>query len=128
MNAKLGMGPFYAWRSIYIGKTLLKTCLMWRVGNGYSINLWHEKWIPSLPFFKVHSPRATESWCEKLSDIIDPRQRSWKEDLLLEMFSTLQIKAIKSIPISFGATEEKLIWNFTANGQYTVKSGYHHQR
>ncbi|KAG6721291.1 hypothetical protein I3842_03G106200 [Carya illinoinensis] len=128
LNARLGTGPSYVWRSVMAGLSILKPGLRWRVGNGKSINIWTDKWIPSLPSGSVASPREMDCWCEMVSDLINPSQRSWKKELLQEMFSEPEIQGITSIPISLGGREDKMFWSFTANGMYTVKSGYHHQR
>ncbi|XP_042972884.1 uncharacterized protein LOC122304684 [Carya illinoinensis] len=94
LKAKLGSSPSYVWRSMMAGLSILKSGLRWRVGNGNSINLWSDKWIPSLPPFTVTSPRDVDCWCERVSDLIDPRQRSWKKELLVEMFLVTEIQAI----------------------------------
>lgn len=41
------------------------------------------------------------------------------------MFSQKEVADITAIPISLGGREDKLVWQFTPNGIYTVKSGYH---
>ncbi|KAG6674859.1 hypothetical protein I3842_15G068200 [Carya illinoinensis] len=66
--------------------------------------------------------------CLLVSDLIDSRQRSWKKESLVEIFSEQKIEAISSIPINLRGREDKLFWQFTSNGLYTIKSGYHHQR
>ncbi|XP_042944607.1 uncharacterized protein LOC122278487 [Carya illinoinensis] len=128
LDAKLGAGPSFAWRSIIAGMHTLKTGLMWRMGDGCSINIWTAKWIPSLPHFQVSTPREPDYWCEKVCDLLEPGQRRWNEELLMEMFSEEEIKAITSIPISARGREDRLTWHLTNNGLYSVKSGYHHQK
>jgi hypothetical protein len=39
-------GMSYTWRSILRGVDLLKEGLIWRVGNGESIDMWKDHWIP----------------------------------------------------------------------------------
>ncbi|GLT53960.1 hypothetical protein SLA2020_271940 [Shorea laevis] len=53
MSATLGSRPSYAWRSILNSRSLLKEGLAWRVGDGKSIRIWGDKWIPesALPWF-----------------------------------------------------------------------------
>ncbi|XP_040999571.1 uncharacterized protein LOC121245775 [Juglans microcarpa x Juglans regia] len=60
-----------------------------------------------------------------LSDIIDPQQKIWQESLLSELFTHQEIEGIKAIPISLGGREDKLTWQFTPNGCFTIKSGYY---
>ncbi|XP_042939551.1 uncharacterized protein LOC122274591 [Carya illinoinensis] len=128
LESNLGSAPSYAWRSIHAGLAMLKKGLLWRVGNGTSINLWKEKWIPTLPSQQISSIRGNDVWCEVVSDLIDPNLKTWREDLLQELFSNQEIEAIKTIPISLGGREDKMTWQASNNGQYTIKSGYHYQR
>ena len=48
----------YAWRSILVGREVLKEGMSWRVGDGTSIWVWSNPWLPSrfLPF--ISTPRA----------------------------------------------------------------------
>ncbi|XP_035543551.1 uncharacterized mitochondrial protein AtMg00310-like [Juglans regia] len=56
LEAKLGTRPSFAWRGIHAGLILLKKGLIWRAGNGQKINIWQDKWIPSLPAQKILTP------------------------------------------------------------------------
>lgn len=46
--AKLGHNPSYIWRSLLWSRDILDHDLLWRVGNGKSINVFNNKWIPSI--------------------------------------------------------------------------------
>ena len=39
MTAQVGNNPSYTWRSIIEGRAILEKGLIWRVGNGTSINI-----------------------------------------------------------------------------------------
>ncbi|XP_042962566.1 uncharacterized protein LOC122296834 [Carya illinoinensis] len=73
----------------------------------------------------VLSTRDDECWCEKVSGLIDPQRLEWKDSLLYELFDQQEIENIKAIPLSTGGREDRLVWELTNNGLYTVKSGYH---
>jgi hypothetical protein len=42
----LGNRPLYVWRSLLSAKELLQEGLVWRIGDGKSIKIWHDRWIP----------------------------------------------------------------------------------
>jgi hypothetical protein len=46
LEARPRGGMSYTWRSILKGLQLLKDGLIWRVGNGKTINIWKNPWIP----------------------------------------------------------------------------------
>ena len=46
MDAQVGKNPSYIWRSILVAKPMIKEGARWVVGDGRSIKIWEEKWIP----------------------------------------------------------------------------------
>ena len=44
---------FFVWKSLLAAQPLLKKGSYWRVGNGNSIRIMHEKWIPNHPINQV---------------------------------------------------------------------------
>ncbi|XP_059446670.1 uncharacterized protein LOC132178237 [Corylus avellana] len=56
LDAPLGNRPSFAWRSIQGASDLVKDGLVWRVGNGKSIHIWKDKWLPRPPMYTVYSP------------------------------------------------------------------------
>ena len=67
---------------------------------------------------------------EKVVDILDKGVGEWK--LKLKAFENWltkeEQKAIKEIPICRQEGRDILLWPYTKNGEYTVKSGYHKAR
>ncbi|XP_042939499.1 uncharacterized protein LOC122274529 [Carya illinoinensis] len=124
-EAQMGSRPSFVWRSIKAGANLLKKGLMWRIGNGSKVNIWSDRWLPHSHNHMVLSTRDEDCWCEKVSDPIDPQRLEWEDSLLHELFNQHEVENIKTIPLSKGGREDRLVWEFTNNGLYTVKSGYH---
>ena len=56
LQANLGANPSFAWRSIMVGQSIMKKGIWWQVGNGDSIRIWMDKWIPTPSTYKVVSP------------------------------------------------------------------------
>ncbi|KAF7131922.1 hypothetical protein RHSIM_Rhsim09G0163600 [Rhododendron simsii] len=46
----------WAWRSIVVGRTILKKGWRWSVGDGSSIDIWKDPWLPRSLSFKILSP------------------------------------------------------------------------
>ncbi|XP_060972556.1 uncharacterized protein LOC133038423 [Cannabis sativa] len=109
------------WKGICWGRKILKEGARWRVGNGREINVWEDKWLPrphgaTLSQFPDLPPKT------KLHKFI-----TWEGNLnmgeITKHFHKDDIPWIQGIPIDL-YMEDTLIWPFTPNGQYIVKSGY----
>lgn len=57
LQAKLGRSSSYVWCSILYGQELLQKGLRWRIGDGSTIRIFHDPWLPSpSSSFKVFTP------------------------------------------------------------------------
>ena len=45
--------------------------IRWREGNGQSIRVWEDKWLPHLSTYKVISPRVLLPSISRVCDLID---------------------------------------------------------
>ncbi|KAL0009841.1 hypothetical protein SO802_004949 [Lithocarpus litseifolius] len=60
-------------------KEIVKLGSMWLIGNGEHVDLWKDRWIPTLDSFKLVSPRVhLES--NKVACLVDTTTRSWDVD------------------------------------------------
>lgn len=53
MEANYGTSPSYAWRSLMDGREVLKQGLVWRIGDGISVDIRTSKWIPTFSNFSI---------------------------------------------------------------------------
>ena len=84
-------GISYSWRSILRGVELLKEGIIWRIGNGSSVNIWSDPWLPRGNTRKPATPRG-QSLLTRVSELGD-------EQLILETFCPEDAQAILAIPI-----------------------------
>lgn len=49
--------------------------LRWQIGNGLSVQVWKDKWLPNSSTYKVVSPRLDSSLALRVSDLIDSDNR-----------------------------------------------------
>lgn len=96
----------------------------WRVGNGESIGVWSDAWLPSDDHPRILSPTVDGFEEARVADLIDLNSRQWDIDLLHGLFNPHEVSLVKNIPICSGDIEDKLIWPFTPSGQYSVQLGY----
>ncbi|KAL4621953.1 hypothetical protein ACB092_06G264100 [Castanea dentata] len=86
LEAKGGHGGSYTWRSILKGREVIRRGARWRVGDGESIKIWGDKWLPSLQTPTVHGPLMAELQEAKVSSLINLVTRQWKSLLLQNSF------------------------------------------
>jgi hypothetical protein len=55
LNAGPKSGSSFTWQSIVNGIQTFKRGHIWRVGNGSSINVWRDPWLPNSPNRRVFS-------------------------------------------------------------------------
>ena len=103
----------YAWRSLLKRRDVLMEGLRWRVGDGESINVWRDPWLPSefLPFVSSQAASGLENM--RVLELIKPGTNEWNLELLQQLFYVRDISMIESIPLCSRKA-----------GSYTVKSGY----
>ena len=105
-------------------QAIVQQGLRWSVGNGESIQVWGDRWLPSTSTYKVVSPKLFLHEDTRVSEFIDPDVAGWKGGALDAVFLPHEAELIKSIPISLQLPEDKLIWALTSNGFFSVCSAY----
>jgi hypothetical protein len=128
LSATLGPRPSYAWRSIFQSQRLLKEGLVWRVGNGESIKIWHDKWIPTPTSYMIQSPVNVLPTDACVSALIDEATHGWNVPLLKTIFWPTEVTAICSlVPCPMGLADHR-VWKGTKNGIFSVRSAYHMEK
>ena len=122
MQARVGNQPSFVWRSILWGRELLAKGLRWRVGNGSSIRVFHDPWLPRPHSFRTATKATPATTDLMVADLIDASSGSWKlvDNTLWPVDKDLVLK------VSLGnfSHEDKRIWHFDKEGVFTVKYGY----
>jgi hypothetical protein len=79
MDTAFTGNPSSSWTAIAYGLELLKKGLIWRVGNGESVRIWRDSWIPRECTLKVIGP-CGKSRLNRVSSLIDANG-AWKAQL-----------------------------------------------
>lgn len=118
VNASAGSKPSYGWTSILRGLNPINKGLCWLIGKG-NIKAYVDKWIP------CHPPRAATNVNENQNLMVKDlwTNKQWDGDKLNGL-TNKDVNEIRKIYIPQHPREDKLIWHYTKDGNYTVKSGY----
>ena len=95
------------------------------MGNGESIKVLMDKWIPNYPSNRVLHlvHEGEEDW--RVSNFIDSKLHGWRRDIIMETFNREDAEAICKIPLSHRQVTDVVGWLHNKDGVYTVRSGYH---
>jgi hypothetical protein len=103
--------------------------LIKRVGDGTTISIWEDRWIPgSISMSPMLKPADTAevkpSELVTVDQLIDPDTWSWRGDLVRWAIVAPDAEAILNIPLRNGSGEDFFAWNHETSGVYSVKSAY----
>ncbi|KAF7843689.1 reverse transcriptase [Senna tora] len=108
-------------KSMNKDNNILKNGTIWRIGNGKTINLWHDNWLDSGPL-RNH-----------LIGPLNKNEETTKLETLTQNWPPINIpflhehasREIASIFISLAPnTEDILAWKFSKDGDFSIKSAY----
>ncbi|KAG8496970.1 hypothetical protein CXB51_008189 [Gossypium anomalum] len=107
---------------IWATKGLLQIGCGWHVGNGHSISVLEDVWLPRNRPCKIQTARV--SGIDRVADLIDDNQRQWNMELFRTSFTDHEVEQILSIPLASCALDDRWKWYLEESGEYTVCSGY----
>lgn len=127
LNAKVGSNPSFIWRSVWESQKVIKAGARWRVGDGNSINIWTDPWLPNEGNGLVQSERVQGMETTKVSHLLTAEGTRWNEAILNDLFHERDKNHIMNIPLSSTSTPDKLYWSWEGKGNYSVRSCYRAQ-
>ena len=112
------------WKSLGVKYIFSKAACM-TVGDGNSIRIWDDPWIPDLQGF-IPKPKVGVNLDEILlvSQLLNSDHNAWDIHLLKHWFEDSEIELILKIPLSSCVVEDGWTWAPTSSGDLTVKSAY----
>lgn len=114
--------PSLTWYAIAYGLELLKKGLIWRIGNGDSVRIWRDNWIPRNTALKPFGARARMRVI-RVSELLHVHG-AWNTSLIRRIFWPVDAEAILKIRTSPRYQPDFLAWNPECNGIFTVRSAY----
>lgn len=110
------------WQSIVHGLELLKQGLIWRIGNGRSVRIWRDPWIPH-PTGRPLISQQGRCILRRVSELLD-ETGAWRPDLLQQYFLPVDVHHIMKIKASPRLGDDFIAWGAERTGIFTVRSAY----
>ncbi|XP_060959224.1 uncharacterized protein LOC115699974 [Cannabis sativa] len=123
LSAELGANPSFVWRSILEAQDVVREGVRCRIGNGSSVSVLLDSWLPD-----VDNPKVTSTHPALLSQCVNSLmitgEYAWDVDLVLDLFNNRDANLILSIPLSSSRVNDTWYWCLEKTGHFTVKSAY----
>ena len=94
MEAKVGSNASFIWRSILSARDTLQARSLWKLGDGKSIKIWEDQWLPCKLGKNPLGPDV-----QRVCEILDEDQKWWNESVIDEAFDAKTASAIKQMPL-----------------------------
>jgi hypothetical protein len=125
MEAKIGSRPSHAWRSLCQAREVLELGIGWRVGNGTSIRIWGDAWLPD-PYPRFFSPPNPALPLDaRVIVLLLNDSGGWNYELIHRIFDPEDVARICSVMVSPLGQLDWLVWRGVADGAFSVKTTYH---
>ena len=99
------------WRAVERLKLLIKCGACILVGDGMSIDVWKEPWVPWLLEFTLRpKDLSINTQPMKVVELIIHNSSCWNESKFIELFYETSISAIKRISIPAASRKDELVW------------------
>ena len=113
----------FAWKSILKSRDAINRGAIWRVANGFSIDVWNHRWLLESGHSKIISPRR-DAEVSRVHGLIYPDTTVWDPGLSERWFLPWEAEMIKHIHVSEAGRDDMLVWPLTPDGNYSVRSAY----
>ena len=89
---------------------VVKKGIRWRVGNGKSIQIWSDDWLPSCSYPRILSPAQAQWVSAKVSDLIVEDRGEWNLSVVRHLFNPVEADLVMSIPLSQRLPVDRVVW------------------
>ena len=122
-EARSSTGSF-AWQSLLKARHVIEKGMLWRVGDGTQIWVFHDKWIPG--YFPTRAVSRTLGFEDDstVSSLINQTTMEWDGQLIDLKIAPFMAQKIKAIPLCRSVMRDCIVWPRTRDGNYSVKTGY----
>ena len=82
LEANDSIASSYAWKSIIGARDVIRKGMVWRIGDGNSVRVKEDKWLPQKGSRSIISPLPTILPETRVSSLIEADRREWKIEVI----------------------------------------------
>ncbi|WJX23528.1 hypothetical protein P8452_12731 [Trifolium repens] len=123
-DAKIGVNPSYAWRSIWKARDVIITGCRWTIGDGKRISVMSDPWLRGQDHLWLHAPQSQSMYNLCVYNLLLQDSKEWDLHKIYSIFPEPVATNIINTPLLAEVHEDKLTWIFEKHGCYSVRSGY----
>lgn len=118
--AEKGRSSSWAWASLLHGRDIIRSLGRWVIGDGSRIDVKADLWMHN----GQRAVLKTNSSISIVAELIDQSNQRWDMGKIRENFELRDAVPVLQTPISMFPRPDVLIWPYTKDGGYSVKSRY----
>ncbi|EEC80386.1 hypothetical protein OsI_22511 [Oryza sativa Indica Group] len=122
VDTSFGGNASPVWKAIEYGLSLLKEGIIWRIGNGKSVRIWRDPWLPR-DFSRRPITRKGNCRLKWVSDLLS-ENGAWDETRVNQVFLPVDAETICSIRVSSRQEDDFVAWHPDKHGKFSVRSAY----
>ena len=124
LEARESIVGSYAWKSLLSARDVIRQGMIWRVGNGESVRIKGDRWLPNQACCSVILPLPQLADDTRVSFLINQDRFAWKESVVKEFFLPHEADIILGIPLSFQHPPNHIAWAHTPSSMFSTSSAY----
>ncbi|KAL0305060.1 UNVERIFIED_CONTAM: hypothetical protein Sangu_3053700 [Sesamum angustifolium] len=113
------------WHGLMAAHYLFCSGCHWRVGSATQIRVWHDPCLPRPRSFRPITPPPPDLASIRVSDLIDLVSKDWWVERVQQLFWPCGSTAILATPLSRVGETDLLVWHYSKDGSFSVRSAYH---
>ncbi|KAF4383478.1 hypothetical protein G4B88_000178 [Cannabis sativa] len=117
-SAKSGNHASFVWRSLVWGKKVIQKGYRWRIGNGNSVRVLEDPWLPRPVTFKIYDKPSLPDQLY----VIDLKKGNgeWDEEFIRVVFNPTDAELIMGMDTTEWDIEDKILWHYSKDGDCLV--------
>jgi hypothetical protein len=119
LSAKVGSNSSFVWRSFLATRDLLLDGVRWEIGNGLSVDVWHDTWSER-PLVRGRDITGVQ----QVADLLDSTRGTWDMEIVDRVFNVQSVTKGKQIPLPMGLLGDRMGWSYEKHGEFSVRSAY----